>query len=119
VTGSRATISLALISGLIVVAGCGGKHKSSPDCAVAANRAAMKVVAQAFDAGKLGSRAKVQQALGGPEFFTKTGKLRLDGLSVVDRGAFEDWMRHDPSVLGPTGHAQDAAMQRVLDNCKS
>lgn len=116
--GSAVGVVLLAIA-LLFASGCGGGgRKSSQECAAVANRAAMAVVARAFDAGKLGTRAQIEHRSGPRPRFTKSGHLKLDGLSVVDQGTFDDWMRHDPVVLGATGRAQDAAMQRAFDRCR-
>jgi hypothetical protein len=110
--------ALLALAATLMLSGCGDNRRArSQKCSVIANRAEMGVVARAFAAGKLGTRAQIEHRPGAHPPFTKSGRLKLDGLSAVEEGSFRDWMRHNPVVLGATGRAQDAAFERAFHRC--
>jgi hypothetical protein len=82
-----------------------------------------KIVANAYEQGKLGTRAQVERALGGDQgvrggsrFFTEDGRLRPYSSLKSDReiGQFNHWMSHDPRVLAATEKLQNAATQQAI-----
>jgi hypothetical protein len=115
-----AITAVALGAGLLV-SGCGGGSKNADNCGAAAfDRADAAVVAKAYDAGKIGTRATVERKLGGAAFFTSDDHLKpFLKLTSVQQGQFDDWMRHDPAVLGATLDEQNAIATRISQRCKS
>lgn len=76
-----------------------------------------RVVARAFDAGKLGTRAQVQRKLPGDRIFNAAGRMLSYAEMPRDtRVHFNEWVNNDPRVRNVTGRAQFAARQRVRAN---
>lgn len=118
---NRGAIALVALVGGLLLSGCGGGSKKAADCGSAAfDRADAAVVAKAYDAGKIGARATIERKLGSAAFFTSDDHLKpFVQLTSVQQGQFDDWMRHDPAVLGATLDEQNAIATRISQRCKS
>jgi hypothetical protein len=78
---SRTRAVAATLVGVVALSGCGGDKKSKEACLTESyNAAEAAAVAKAYDAGRLGTRKKVESELnappgGGASFFDESGHL--------------------------------------------
>jgi hypothetical protein len=95
-TSSKAG-AVAALSALLLAAGCGGEDDAQAQTCrdQAYNAAEAAVVAEFYEQGKLGSRAKVEKQLAhdGMQFFDEDGRLvPYERLDADEQTVFLAWM---------------------------
>lgn len=119
---SRITASISCASAILLLAGCGSKKGSSglSDCERAAeNRAAVNVVRDAFNAGRLGTPAQLAVHFKGvrrSRYLDASGKLRSYQQLMADKTVSYDTLIWVNTLGGPVGQRAHDARLRVRDS---
>lgn len=120
-----ASTAAAAVAALVVLSGCSEDKQAKQRCLdEAQNAAEAAAVARMYDAGKLGSRKKVEAELGTPErpgsdYFDSSGHLlpyrRLP--STGHKIQFLLWIRLDSRVAELTYIARTRAIANMHPDC--
>ena len=119
---SRITASISCASALLLLVGCGSKKDASglSDCERAAeNRAAVNVVRDAFNAGRLGSPAQLAVHFKGvqrPRYLDASGTLLPYRRLMADKTVSYDTLIWVNTLGGPVGQRAHDARLRVRDS---
>lgn len=116
----RAAVAVVAMLALLVSAGCGGGDgEPSTQCkAETENAARAAVIAEAYEQGRIGTKAEVDAAFPGDEsLFDADGHmLEYSALKGITRARFDEWVANGAYIRGDVQLEADLAMKQVRDD---